>query len=38
VNGLRSVPGGRMTLVAVNFFIAYALLFAADVFSGVEEA
>jgi len=27
-----------MTLVAVNFFIAYVLLLADDVFSNVEES
>jgi hypothetical protein len=30
-------PGGLMTLVAVNFFMAYALLLADDVLSSVDE-
>jgi hypothetical protein len=33
----KGLPGGPMTLVAVNFFVAYVLLFADEVLSSVED-
>ena len=33
----KGFPGGPMTLVAVNFFVAFVLLLADEVFSGVED-